>query len=63
VKKRYSQALGVEFDLHDDGACDIEGVRYSPAEVRLLANSKGVPEEVRAVHAVKKIFNGEMLGN
>lgn len=61
AKRMYSKALGVEFLRLEDETCDIEGVMYTPREVRLLMASKGNAEEVRAVHAVKKMFDGEIL--
>lgn len=38
-----------------------DGTKYSPAELRLLKDTGGTAEGLSSVHAIKKLFGGEII--
>lgn len=56
----YSEVLGLYYELRDDGSVSFEdGVDYFRREVQ---NLRGAPAElVKQVHAVKTVFDGEVV--
>jgi len=61
VEKHRSDALGLTYTLDPDGILFEDGVRYTVPEAIAVSRSANHPDDVRAVHLVKKIFDGEIL--
>jgi len=57
---QYVRALNQHYRMTEDGDELVfdDGVRYTVREAMILAKGGAKDEEIRAVHAVKKIFRG-----
>jgi hypothetical protein len=63
MNRQYVKALGQYYiwDADNGLLCFDDGVIYTGYESILLAEGKPDDEDIRAVHAIKKIFDGQLI--
>lgn len=56
-----SDALGLGYVLDPDGIIFDDGVRYTLPEAMEVSRTARTDDDVRAVHLVKKVFDGDII--
>jgi hypothetical protein len=64
MKRQYVKALDQYYTWDaDNGRLNFDdGIAYTGYEAILLAEGKPCDEDIRAVHTIKKIFDGQLVG-
>jgi hypothetical protein len=61
MKKEYVPAIGQSYTFRDGVATFDDGVSYTLKEMLYLAERHAAGSDLREVHLVKKVFDGELI--
>jgi hypothetical protein len=57
----FAPALGLHYRYIDDKLVFYDGVNYTLAEAQALSKRKEKDEDLRKIHLVKRLFQGELI--
>ena len=61
MKKEYVPAIGQSYTFKDGRAVFDDGVVYTFEEMMHLSERRAAGEDLKAIHIVKKAFDGEII--